>query len=69
MFVMQTDGDVIPYDKQGKDFEVEPSRKWWTSARGFLDRNNATIHTGHMVITIVLTIVTIVLAILYRNTP
>jgi deoxycytidine triphosphate deaminase len=67
MFVMKTDGSVIPYDKQGKDFEVEPTRKWWKGMREFLDRNNATINTIHMIITIILMITTIVLAILYKS--
>jgi deoxycytidine triphosphate deaminase len=67
MFVMTTEGDVVPYDKQGKDFEVEAGRSLWKAMRGFLDRNNTIIQTVHMIITIVLMITTIFLAILYKE--
>jgi dCTP deaminase len=62
MFVMRTDGDVVPYDKQGKDFEVPASQRLWKVVRGFLDRNNRVIQTTHMIITIILMITTIFLA-------
>lgn len=62
MFVMQTKGAIIPYDKQGKDFEVEPSRRWRKVIRGFLERNQSVIQIIHMIVTIALMVSTIWLA-------